>query len=124
MTLSEVVPRIAMLRHRLFLTSEVFIPDQASKLASSETLVARDKIVNPRSDLKAVSFAASPASRTAYNLGFSAPLDSCLRTLDAEVLHAHFGWDGLSSVASAGRLKVPHVTTLHGSDVALTRKAL
>jgi colanic acid/amylovoran biosynthesis glycosyltransferase len=120
----EMAPRVAMLRHTLFRTSEVFIPDQASKLASSVTLVARDKIVNPRSDLKAVSFAAAPASRIAYTLGFSAPLADCLRALEAEVLHAHFGTDGLYSYASASRLKIPHVTTLHGSDVALTRKAL
>src|SRR5690242_585405 len=117
-------PRAAMLRHRLFLTWELFIPEQASKLASAETLVARDKIVNPRGDLKAVSFATSQASRAAYTFGFPAPLDNCLRTLEAEVLHAHFGIDGLHSLASANRLKVPHVTTLHGSDVALTRRAL
>ena len=124
MTFPERAPCVAMLRHTLFRTSEVFIPDQASKLASSVTLIARDKIFNARSDLDAVSFAASPASRIAYTFGFSAPLDRCLRMLGANILHAHFGIDGLYSVASARRLEVPHVTTLHGSDVALTRKAL
>ena len=117
-------PRVSMLRHTLFLRSEVFIPDQASKLASSVTLIARDTIVTPRTDLDAVSFASTPVLRVAYTLGMSAPLDRCLRTLRTEIVHAHFGVEGIYSYSSARRMRVPHVTTLHGSEVSLTRKAL
>ena len=121
---SKEMPRVAMLRHTLFARSEVFIPDQAAKLASSVTLIARDRIVNPRSDLAAISFADSLSLRTAYTLGFAAPLDRCLRSLSAQIVHAHFGVEGLYSFASARKLEAPHLTTLHGSDVSLTAKAL
>lgn len=117
------VPRVAMLRHTLFLRSEVFIPDQASKLAASVTLVARDRIVNPRDDLAVTSFAGSPVARFAYTFGYSVPLYRCLRNLEPQIVHAHFGVEGLYSLSSARRLDVPHVATLHGSEVSLTRRA-
>jgi colanic acid/amylovoran biosynthesis glycosyltransferase len=117
-------PRVAMLRHTLFQRSEVFIPDQAAKLASPVTLVARDNIVNPRPGLEAVSFAPSRLARAAYTLGWTKSLDDCLNECEADLVHAHFGPEGFYSFASARSRGVPQITTLHGGDVTNSTRAL
>lgn len=118
--------KVAILRHSLFLPSEPFIPDQARALAASKVMIARDAISNPIPELSCRTL--SERSRVAaigYTLGLNAR--EMYRVLSEErpdVVHAHFGVEGMFVTASAARLGIPVVTTLHGFDVTLSREAL
>ncbi|MEJ7615993.1 MAG: glycosyltransferase [Pyrinomonadaceae bacterium] len=53
-----------------------------------------------------------------------AELDPCPRQLHPVVIHAHLGYDGVMAIPLARRLRIPLVTTFHGSDVTLNDEAL
>jgi len=51
-------------------------------------------------------------------LGISSPVfKSYVEKLDAEIIHAHFGYDAILVYDIARALKIPLVVTLHGSDI-------
>ncbi len=54
----------------------------------------------------------------------SAPLRRVLAGHHTVLLHAHFGVEGVYAVPTAKALRVPLVTTLHGSDVTVDKRQL
>lgn len=102
------------------LVSETFIREQVGGLREwAATMIVRDACT-PESEAAAVSprnkFArlAWTATRSpwAYNLKSLSNLD---------LIHAHFGPDGLMILPTARKLNVPLLTTFHGVDVTVDR---
>lgn len=119
--------RVAIVRHTLYKKSEQFIPMQAMSLPESDVLmVARDRITNPIAQLSTASM--SDFGRIAvlrHTLARdSKPMSEILAANNIEVVHAHFGVEGLYTQKAARQLDLPHVTTLHGFDVSTTTKGL
>lgn len=119
--------RVAVIRHTLYKMSEQFIPMQALALPRADVLmVARDRIVNRVDGLRTSTIA--DAGRLAVLrhtlLRHPGPLKDILAANNIEVVHAHFGVEGLYSQQAAKQLQIPHVTTLHGFDVSMTKRAL
>ncbi|MGY2745228.1 glycosyltransferase [Arthrobacter sp. UYCu723] len=118
---------VAVFRHTVFKPSEQFIPLQALSMPSSRVLVtSRDAIQNPVTGLETVSI--SDLGRRAVirhtTLLDSRPLVETLSDRNVDILHAHFGVEGMYSIRAAKQLGIPHVTTLHGYDVTTSRRAL
>jgi colanic acid/amylovoran biosynthesis glycosyltransferase len=119
--------KAAIFRHSLYLPSERFIPAQALALKSTNVvMVARDPITHHVPGLLAstISDAGRDAVLRHTLLRDPKPLATLLREHEVEILHAHFGVEGMYSREAAKLLDVPHVTTLHGYDVSLSRRAL
>lgn len=119
--------RVAIIRHTLYKPSEQFIPMQALALPHTNVLmVARDAVERQVEGLQSTAIA--DASRLAVLrhtlLLQPGPLKAILATNEIEVVHAHFGVEGMYSQAAARQLGVPHITTLHGFDVSTSVKAL
>lgn len=119
--------RVAVVRHTLYKKSEQFIPMQAMSLPNTEVLmVARDRIMNTVADLPTASL--SDLGRIAVLrhtlLRSPKPMKEILSANKTEVLHAHFGVEGLYTQEAARQLDLPHVTTLHGFDVSTTTRGL
>ena len=130
MNVNETEPgrlRTAIFRHTLYLPSEQFIPLQAAALSAEKLMVARDVIENVPDDMSADHVSISSLGRSAvlrHTLAVDPqPLVDLLAGRRLQLLHAHFGVEGMYSISAARRLEIPHVTTLHGFDVSLTRRA-
>lgn len=118
--------RVAIFRHTLFKRSEHFIPMQALALRNSDvTMVARDPIINSIPELKTETLERlGRANKLRHTLfADSRPLKSVLKEGGFDVVHAHFGVEGLYSFSAAKQLDIPHFTTLHGYDVTRTESS-
>lgn len=123
----SVGPRVSIFRHTVYKPSEQFIPLQALLMPSAKVLVtSRDPIIDPVDALESVSI--SDLGRSAVirhtMLRDTRPLVRTLSGRGVDVLHAHFGVEGMYSVRAAQKLDIPHVTTLHGYDVSTSTRAL
>ena len=126
---AEDAPRALILRHNLFRRSEPFIAQQAGAFARYRPLymgrvrygpapgeaVALEDLA-PR--LKYALAAWQMASRDV------APYMRLLAGRRVEVVHAHFGIEGVYALPLAARLGVPLVTTFHGFDATLSTAGL
>jgi colanic acid/amylovoran biosynthesis glycosyltransferase len=119
--------RVAIFRHTLYKQSEQFIPMQALALLNSEvTMIARDEVVNPVSGLNTLSLQNIGTAIKLRHTVFAdtRPLKYILEKGNFNVVHAHFGVEGLYSYSAAQELDIPHFTTLHGYDVTLSDLSL
>ena len=119
-------PAVVIYRAPLFNPSETFVRAHAQALQRYRPLMAglEDK-GNVPSDLAGSLFLPDGAAeRIAARLGQMRGLAGRLRGHDPRLVHAHFGPDGLAALPLARSLGVPLVTTLHGYDVALSRRRL
>lgn len=126
-----VVPRsgrVAIVRHNLFEPSETFIRAQAGALTRyAPFFVARRHLHDRPSGVSAWSTLeeGSRFDDALYSItGRSKAMQGLLREQKADVVHAHFGPDGLYASHSARMLGLPLVITLHGRDVTVTRRDL
>lgn len=116
--------KVGVFRHTLGIPSERFIPDQVRLLPVPAALISRDM---PPEDLDLPSDSISRLGRRAvlrHMAGDGAPLAQVLEENSIDLLHAHFGVEGLMSLPAARQLGIPHVTTFHGFDATRTRGAL
>lgn len=125
------VPRIAIFRHQLFKVSEPFITDQARRLEGCDVFyLGRERFGPAPAGTESHALGDVPAERT-----FRARLWQALtrdprpylRLMDGrtpDLLHAHFGVEGVYALPIAARLGIPLVTTFHGFDATQTRRAL
>ena len=123
----ELMIRVGVLRHTLFAPSEPFIPDQVAALPGvNATLISRDPIINSRPGLRAVALQWESSWQRQLYVGARRvqPLTSLLVEGEFKLLHAHFGVEGMYSRPAARSAGIPHVTTLHGFDVTMSRSAL
>ena len=116
---------VGVFRHTLFLPSEPFIPLQAQALPARVTYLARDAIVDPPSAVESATIAESgELAAVRHTLGDPGPLTELLRRVAPDIVHAHFGVEGVAAAGAARRTSLPLVTTLHGYDATLSANAL
>jgi glycosyltransferase involved in cell wall biosynthesis len=117
---------VALLRHQLFLPSEVFIADQARALRKfAPLLVGRVLAGKPSAGVRYYVPAAGPLEQLRYVLKRDPRM--FLRELAERqpvLIHAHFGVEAVYGMELADRLGVPLVTTFHGFDATLKRSEL
>ena len=127
----RLMPRIAIYRHQLFKISEPFITDQAGRLEGCDVVyLGRERFgpAPPGSESHALCDLPAQRSRRArlWQIATRDPRPY-LRLVDGhapDLLHAHFGVEGVYAMPIAARLQIPLVTTFHGFDATLTRRAL
>lgn len=118
--------RIGILRHQLFKPSEPFISDQAASLKSNKHVFLGREIsgvqpLNAQVQLFAEDFVEGLSYILAGNVR---DLVKKGKSLGIDLMHAHFGVEGLCSLKAARAMDIPAVTTLHGFDVNYSRRAL
>lgn len=119
------VPTVGVLRHSLYLRSEQFIPLQASHIGFPVVMLARDQVSDEYPLLRSASITeVGRAAVLRHMLGDARPLTSLLRRESVDVLHAHFGVEGMFSLSASRRAGIPHFTTIHGFDATRTSAAL
>jgi len=124
-------PRVAIYRERLLPASETFIPAQADALGGWEPVyigavadASGSALLGDRRREMLASYTGAPnawraAQRTA---GIIQPRWlAAIRDLAPELVHAHFGPDGVWAMPLARRLGVPLIVTFHGWDFAICR---
>lgn len=126
-----VVPRsgrVAIARHNLFEPSETFIRAQAGALARYTPFFVARRHLHDRPGGASAWSTLEEGSRiddVLYSItGRSRAMRALLRDQMADVVHGHFGPDGLYASHSARALGLPLVVTLHGRDVTVTRRDL
>ena len=128
---SSLMPRIAIYRHQLFKVSEPFITEQAGRLDGCEVFyLGRERCGAAPTGTESYALSDVPAQRT-YRARLSQVLTRdprpYLRLLDGrapDLLHAHFGVEGVYALPIAARLQIPLITTFHGFDATQSRTAL
>ena len=119
-------PCVALLRHQLFLPSEVFISEQARALRKFAPLLVGRVLAGVPTD--GVAYCVPEAGRLAqlrYVLGRDPRL--FMRELAKRrpvLIHAHFGVEAVYAMELADRLRVPLVTTFHGFDATMRARDL
>jgi colanic acid/amylovoran biosynthesis glycosyltransferase len=118
---------VIIFRDFLLAPSETFVRSQASALRRFVPVYAGSRRVHgldlPPEDTYVVSQGnrIGQVREAVFKLFGSAPqLIQALRNLDALLIHAHFGADGLRALPLARRLGLPLVVTFHGSDATAT----
>jgi glycosyltransferase involved in cell wall biosynthesis len=115
-----------VLRHQLFLPSEVFIAEQARSLRRFAPLLVGRKLAGPpRADVDYHVPTASALEQLRYVLRRDPRM--FLPELERRrpvLVHAHFGVEAVYGMELAARLNVPLVTTFHGFDATLKRMEL
>jgi glycosyltransferase involved in cell wall biosynthesis len=117
---------VALLRHQLFLPSEVFISEQARALRKyAPLLVGRVLAGRPSDGLRYYVPAAGPLAHLRYVLRRDPRLflDE-LAEHRPVLIHAHFGVEAVYGMEIADRLGVPLVTTFHGFDATMSTREL
>ncbi len=119
--MSSAKPCVAVLRHQLFLPSEVFIAEQALALRRfAPLLVGRTLAGPPRADVDYHVPKAGAFAQLRYVLGRNPRLFMPeLERRRPVLVHAHFGVEAVYGMEIAARLDVPLVTTFHGFDATL-----
>jgi colanic acid/amylovoran biosynthesis glycosyltransferase len=120
-------PRVIVFCDHLLYPSETFIQAQASALREYEPVFAGSRRV-PGLELSQEKVylvnRGGPFARfheIRFKLWGSAPgLAKQLEALRPILLHAHHGPNGLRVLPLASRLKLPLITTFHGSDITIT----
>lgn len=117
---------VALLRHQLFLPSEVFIAEQARALTRfAPLLIGRALCGRPAAGLRYHVPSAGPLAQLRYVLQRDPQF--FLPELEAHrpaLVHAHFGVEAVYGMRLAERLGVPLVTTFHGFDATLRSSVL
>jgi glycosyltransferase involved in cell wall biosynthesis len=126
--------RVAHIVHHYGQLSESFIPDALEELeqAGAQGWVAtmsvegRDTYPFPPDDRLLVCPPPGIARRATDRLRgrsgterFAAQVAERMRAVSPAIVHAQFGWGGVSGVAVARHLGVPCVATFHGTDVTV-----
>ncbi len=119
-------PCVALLRHQLFLPSEVFISEQARALRKfAPLLVGRVLAGSPSDGLRYCVPEGGRLAQLRYVLGRDPGL--FVRELAEHrpvLIHAHFGVEAVYAMELADRLDVPLVTTFHGFDATMRAREL
>ncbi len=120
-------PVAAIFRTALFNPTERFIQEQAAALTRWRPLLVglerkgeilpalKEGMILPANVAERLAFAAT---------GRGGRVEARLRATRPQLIHAHFGTDGLKMLNLARALKLPLITHLRGYDVTLTRPAL
>lgn len=115
--------KVAIFRQNLFLASETFIREQARALQRHEPVyVCRRPASNIPEGVRVQNLytAQERAKDLFFGLtGRSVKLRDAIR--DVDLVHAHFGPDGLYASVAAQEESKPLVVTFHGRDVTVTR---
>lgn len=122
---------VVIFRHQLFKISEPFITQQAEALVHFHPIYVGRNLVGPppiASGARALTLSSRQRTRRALLWHVVTrdprPLRRLLNGLSPSLIHAHFGVEGVYALPLARSLGVPLVTTLHGFDVTVTRRAL
>lgn len=124
--------KAAILRHTLFPLSETFIPEQIRHLSGVDVILLgirfentdrfrlpRGYVINPDATLGGL------AREILYvTTGRSPTLDRAIAEEGVDLLHAHFGVEGLYALPFALRHRLPLVTTFWGFDATMKRSKL
>lgn len=120
-------PRVIVFCDHLLYPWETFIQAQASALCEYEPVFAGSRRVPglelPQEKVYLVNRGGAFARlhEMRFKIWGSAPaLAKQLEALNPILLHAHHGPNGLRVLPLASRLKVPLITTFHGSDITIT----
>ncbi|NEQ73523.1 MAG: glycosyltransferase [Okeania sp. SIO2C9] len=126
-------PTVIIYRDQLIPYSETFIPAQVENFSSYQGFYVGSsgfptaKSMLPQNRTIILGDLASPPGlwKIAYKLtGFIHPRWlKCLQDLSPQLIHAHFGLDGVLALPLAKKLKVPLIITFHGY-YATTEKTL
>lgn len=118
---------VGIFRLQLFKPSETFITSQADNLSRYEpTYIGRTLFGDAHGRETRIPRAASSKFAQAGQLIRTVGLRdmseyvSVLRGNALDLIHSHFGIDGVYAASLAKRMKLPLVTTLHGFDVTRT----
>jgi colanic acid/amylovoran biosynthesis glycosyltransferase len=121
--MSGASPCVALLRHQLFLPSEVFITEQARALRAFAPLLL-GRVLGGR-PTPGIDYYVPPArgiAQVRYVLGRDPGMFlPALARRAPRLVHAHFGVEAVYGMELAERLGVPLVTTFHGFDATLKR---
>ena len=120
-------PKVIVFCDHLLYPSETFIQAQASGLCEYEPVFAGSRRVSglelPQEKVYLVN-RGGPFARLheiRFKIWGSAPaLARQLEALNPVLLHAHHGPNGLRVLPLASRLKIPLITTFHGSDITIS----
>jgi len=120
-------PNVIIFCDHLLYPSETFIQAQASALCGYEPVFAGSRRVRglelPQEKVYTVN-RGGPFARfheIRFKIWGSAPaLAKQLEALGPTLLHAHYGPNGLRVLPLASKLKIPLITTFHGSDITIT----
>jgi colanic acid/amylovoran biosynthesis glycosyltransferase len=119
---------VGMVRHELGKPSEPFILDQVRHFENfAPAFIARTRLGDLDPDFGSLTRDMSGMdswARFSYPaFANPAPLQVLLAEVRSEVVHAHFGPEGAFSVKAAQRLDLPHVVSLYGYDITVSKKA-
>jgi glycosyltransferase involved in cell wall biosynthesis len=120
-------PKVVIFCDHLLYPSETFIQAQASALCEYEPVFAGSRRVAglelPQGKVYTVN-RGGPLGKfheVRFKISGSAPvMVKQLKALSPILLHAHYGPNGLRTLPLAGELRVPLITTFHGSDITIT----
>lgn len=117
---------VGIFRLHLFKYSEPFVVNQAECLTRYEPIYLGRKIVGspPESRRIIARDSASPVDVARMVLFRDPQWTKELGGIKLDLLHAHFGIDGVYALPLAKRLGIPLVTTLHGIDATLSTSSL
>jgi Glycosyltransferase len=125
------VPEVAIFRNNLFRISEPFITQQAGSLRRYQPFYLgrlRFGEAPPGACALALSDLGGPARWLRVGAQMltraPAPYQRLLGSRRPDLIHAHFGIDGVYALPLAQRLGVPLVTTFHGYDATLATARL
>ncbi len=123
--------QVAIFRHNLFKISEPFITQQAQQLRRYQPLyLGRLRYGAAPSGAQALAMqdrvCGSPIPAVARQMlsRNPAPYQRLLDGRRPDLIHAHFGVEGVYALPLAQRLGIPLVTTFHGFDATLATAAL
>jgi glycosyltransferase involved in cell wall biosynthesis len=124
--------KTAILRHTLFPPSETFVYEQIRHLSGVDVVVLgirfdstdqfqlpKGHVINPDA-----SFSGLLREILYVVTGRSSTLDRAIAEEGVDLLHAHFGVEGLYAVPFALRHRLPLITTFWGFDATLSRARL
>lgn len=120
-------PKVIIFCDHLLYPSETFIQAQANALCEYEPVFAGSRRVTglelPPEKVYTVNRGGPLASFREIRfkiLGSAPTLAKELQALSPILLHAHYGPNGLRVLPLTARLKIPLITTFHGSDITIT----
>lgn len=118
---------IGIYRRVFPLRSEAFIKEQTQNLLQYRPTFITSTLVNeipfPSISLSQSDFLG--IKQSLFLLTRSSRLFQCFSNLkEVDLIHAHFGPDGVYAMALAEKLNIPFLVTFHGYDITISRKAL
>jgi colanic acid/amylovoran biosynthesis glycosyltransferase len=117
---------VGIFRLQLFKTSETFITEQAHALKRYNPIFIGRRFFGAGPEGAAVALgeqAGVSRSKLAILTRSASPYQAALQGRKVDLLHAHFGADGLYALGLAHRLNIPLITTLHGMDVTTSDRS-